>query len=161
MPDSWGTVQMTMQDIPPDTLDGFPISGKGAAEKWQTIYPTGYGFVRMEPEYRLLCVATYHQLHCIEKMRIYLDDPNNPMVNAAHQQHCMNYLRQSFLCKADMTLEPVSDVEGDWDEEDMIFRSGTDVVHTCKDPKLLAEEVSMNYLKWRHIWNISEPIKPE
>lgn len=54
----------------------------------------------------------FHKLHCLEKMRIFLDDPSRKDVGWGHQQHCMNYLRQVVLCRGDLTLETLPiDVE--------------------------------------------------
>ena len=42
-----------------------------------------------------------------------------------HAKHCFDYLRQSLMCAADSTLEPVDAVT------DTV--SGMHVVHQCKD----------------------------
>ncbi|KAH8108851.1 hypothetical protein DFH11DRAFT_1047466 [Phellopilus nigrolimitatus] len=154
--------------------DAFPISGPGAAAQWASIYPPGYGFVRMGRAARLLCVAQFHQLHCVEKMRIYLDDPlgAGAHLGFAHQQHCMNYLRQLFLCAADRTLESLeprdvvlavgSDGGVDLDEKhDLATRSGPGVTHMCGDSKVLYEFVGDNYANWKAAWNISSPFDAE
>ncbi|KAI0311631.1 hypothetical protein OF83DRAFT_1087560 [Amylostereum chailletii] len=139
--------------------DSFPISGEDAASQWQSIYPPGYGFVRLGDSSRLLCVAMFHELHCIEKMRIWLDDPFNPEASAPHLHHCMNYLRQLFLCGADLTLEPI-DMEGDaviGDDTDLSTRSGRSLSRACGDSAELYDVASENYLKWKASWNISSP----
>lgn len=138
----------------------FPISGPNASKKWESIYPPGYGFVRLGDESRLLCVAMFHQLHCIEKMRIYLDDPSNKHVALPHQHHCMNYLRQLFLCKGDTTLEPIyGSEEGDIvdDSVDLSMRSGSGVKHSCGHWQRVYEAVEDNYIRWKAWWNMSSP----
>ena len=149
---------MTIQIDP----HSFPISGPGATEKWESIYPPGYGFVRLGDSARLLCVAMFHQLHCIEKMRIFLDNPNDTHVGFPHQQHCMNYLRQSFLCKTDLTLEPLDmdalDINTIYaDDLDISSRSGSGVAHICGDWETTYEVVGDNYKQWKSSWNISSP----
>ncbi|RDB23011.1 Oxidase ustYa [Hypsizygus marmoreus] len=135
----------------------FPISGPGSTEKWDSIHPPGFGFVRMGSDSRLLCTTMFHELHCIEKMRLVLDDPFNRQISLPHQEHCMNYLRQLFLCKADMTLEPIAtghlDVIGP--DVDSSMMSGDGVVHTCGDWEVLYRYVGRNYLEWKATWNVS------
>lgn len=45
----------------------------------------------------------FHQLQCLEKMRSWLDSGENEVEKEeaewGDQQHCMNYLRQVFLCR--------------------------------------------------------------
>ena len=65
----------------------FPIEGQGADAQWNSMFPPGYGFVRLSSsippsenenggtDNRLLCTAVYHQLHCISKMAMFLKDP--------------------------------------------------------------------------------------
>ncbi|KAH8116700.1 hypothetical protein DFH11DRAFT_1724666 [Phellopilus nigrolimitatus] len=151
--------------------DAFPITGPGAEEQWASIYPPGYGFVRVGASARLLCVAQFHQLHCVDKMRLYLADPRGAGAHLgfAHQQHCMNYLRQLFLCAADRTLEPLAPLEDsaisvgmDGSMElaerlDMTMRSGPGVVHMCGDSKALYDFVGDNYVSWKATWNVSSP----
>ncbi|KAE9384789.1 hypothetical protein BT96DRAFT_868700 [Gymnopus androsaceus JB14] len=138
-----------------EVKNSLPISGPNAATHWQSIYPPGYGFVRLGTESRLLCVAMFHELHCIEKMRIFLDDPTNREVGFLHQQHCMNYLRQIFLCKADMTLEPL--LNGDIDRRNLVMKSGMDIERSCVNWKDIYDAVGDNYLNWKENWNISSP----
>ena len=85
---------------------GWDVSGPGAEEKWMTIYPDGSGFVRLGDERRILCVSMFHQLHCVEKMRRALDNPDDPIATLPHLQHCMNYIREMILCRGDTNLDP-------------------------------------------------------
>lgn len=136
--------------------ENFAISGPGKAELWHSVYPEGYGFVRLGSGDRILCTAMFHQLHCLEKMRILLDDPFNTEVSFPHQQHCMNYLRQLFLCKADVTLEPILEhVHGaELDEStDLSMLSGDGVTYECGDSKVLYHTAASNYLDWKARWN--------
>ncbi|KAL2075217.1 hypothetical protein VTL71DRAFT_159 [Oculimacula yallundae] len=54
-----------------------------------------------------------HQLHCLNKLRKALypeyynpSDVETPVNRVVHLDHCINYLRQSIMCKADMTPIP-------------------------------------------------------
>ncbi|THU98044.1 hypothetical protein K435DRAFT_818984 [Dendrothele bispora CBS 962.96] len=138
-----------------DDTDDFPIQGVNATERWQSIYPPGYGFVRLGENSRLLCVAMFHQLHCLEKMRIFLDNPNNTGVGFPHQHHCMNYLRQNFLCHADLTLEPFA--KGINLDGGLEMMSGVGVEHSCTDWDMLYGITGTNYRQWKESWDIPEP----
>ncbi|EJD06940.1 uncharacterized protein FOMMEDRAFT_76950, partial [Fomitiporia mediterranea MF3/22] len=123
----------------------FPIHGPDAQDAWNRVYPNGFGFVRLGPERRILCVSMFHQLHCIEKMRRALDDPDDPIATIPHLQHCMNYIRQMLLCGADLTLEPEVYEEGN-------DATGMGVMHTCHDWTAVYDTINDNYARWTEYW---------
>ncbi|PAV19417.1 hypothetical protein PNOK_0435100 [Pyrrhoderma noxium] len=65
----------------------FPIEGQGADVQWNSMFPPGYG-----QQTAMYC--TYEKILGVE-----------------HQQHCLNYLRQTTLCRADLTLERMDEME--------------------------------------------------
>ena len=111
----------------------------------------------------------FHQLHCVEKMRIFLDNPNDTHVGFGHQQHCMNYLRQLFLCRADLTLEPIAVPIGEdnlpmnekdvLDLDDLVMRSGVGLERSCRDSSTLYKITGDNFLKWHESWPIPSPFE--
>ncbi|KAH8118216.1 hypothetical protein DFH11DRAFT_1573057 [Phellopilus nigrolimitatus] len=122
----------------------FPIHGPDAEAAWNRVYPNGFGFVRLGAERRILCVSIFHQLHCVDKMRRALDNPDDPVATLPHLQHCMNYIRQMILCGSDLTLEPA----GDHAEE----RTGVGMTHTCRDWRAVYDTVNDNYASWVDYW---------
>jgi hypothetical protein len=81
-----------------------------ANAEWHSMRPTDHlGYVRLGPDHRLFTVSLFHSLHCLDIIQhgiinqTQLVDGYSPH----HFQHCMNYLRQLFLCAADATLEPI------------------------------------------------------
>ena len=50
-------------------------------------------------------VALFHQLRCIEILHDTYVDEGSHRTSELHQ-HCLNYIRQSIMCKLDMTNEP-------------------------------------------------------
>ena len=46
-----------------------------------------------------------HQLRCLDLVRDQLTRPKRDR-KFAHAQHCMNYLRQSLMCRGDTQLDP-------------------------------------------------------
>ena len=108
------------------------------------MYPDGYGFVRLGPERRILCVSMFHQLHCVDKIRRALDDPDDPISTIPHLQHCLNYIRQMILCASDLTLEPV-DIRHE--------ASGIGMTHTCRNWRAVYDTVNRNYALWTEYWD--------
>ena len=90
----------------------------------------------------------FHQLHCIEKMRRALDNPDDPVATIPHLQHCMNYIRQMVLCGADLTLEPT-----EFDEMDgRSGATGVGVTHTCRNWSVVYDTVNENFARWTDYW---------
>ena len=100
-----------------------------------------------------MCVSMFHQLHCVEKMRLALDNPDDPIATIPHLQHCMNFIRQMVLCAADTTLEPVDEVVRDESGREVGARaSGVGVAHTCRDWAAVYETVEQNWDEWQEYW---------
>ncbi|OCB89932.1 hypothetical protein A7U60_g2872 [Sanghuangporus baumii] len=124
----------------------FPIHGPDVRVAWGSVYPNGFGFVRLGSERRILCVSIFHQLHCIEKMRRALDDPDDPIATIPHLQHCMSYIRQMVLCGADLTLEEFDGVNNG------SGAMGVGVSHTCRDWSVVYDTVNENFARWTEYW---------
>lgn len=83
----------------------------------------------------------------------------------------MNYLRQLFLCRADLTLEPIAMPLGEddlpMDEkrvlelDDLAIRSGLGVERTCRDWNTLYDITGNNFLKWHETWPIPSPFETD
>ncbi|PVH84629.1 hypothetical protein DL98DRAFT_584185 [Cadophora sp. DSE1049] len=89
--------------------------------------PERYGLFPSEiqsdiPGYELYPVAMYHQLHCLGTIRRFFYTLKIAEEDAygGHVGHCFDYLRQSILCSADLTLENTG--------------VGWEVEHLCRDP---------------------------
>ncbi|THU89930.1 hypothetical protein K435DRAFT_781421 [Dendrothele bispora CBS 962.96] len=84
----------------------------------------------------------FHELHCLRRMRATFTsfDPEG----WDHIQHCLNYLREMVLCKADITLE----------RGDFMTRNMTEVrlgaTHLCRDWEAIYDQVGLNWLQWYH-----------
>lgn len=80
----------------------------GAAEFAELIPPSGYlAHVKAkdsEMEYSHT-IAMFHQLRCLDIIRE--DYASESGIPAPLREHCINYLRQSVLCLADVRLESV------------------------------------------------------
>ncbi|KAG2035912.1 hypothetical protein BDR03DRAFT_983376 [Suillus americanus] len=102
----------------------YSTSGLTAWSEWNLLdhFPEGHGFVRLGPNGRLFGVSMFHQIHCLQTIRLALiNGPNG------HSGHCLNFLRQAILCNSDTTLDPVY-INGSTAGSD-----GLGVTHICRD----------------------------
>ena len=131
---------MEVRDVimfPEDTVH-YPINGEDALQQWETQFPTiGEGWVCLGPERRPFALTMYHQLHCLGRLRLALEDSANRTyeAQAEHVQHCLNYLRMMALCRADVTLEPVVDAS---------LAVDLTQPHLCRDWVQVYDEASRN-----------------
>jgi len=96
---------------------------------WKTLYPDGnHGFFSYPKEDPVTSTfAGFHQLHCVDSLRKRWwqdQDIKNALINGEdvsnipepishiHVQHCVEFLRQSIMCHADVTLQ-VADSSND------------------------------------------------
>ncbi|GBE89059.1 hypothetical protein SCP_1500610 [Sparassis crispa] len=49
--------------------------GLTADDDWGTIFPNGNGWVRLGPDGRAFAVSMYHQLHCLDAIRVAMVRP--------------------------------------------------------------------------------------
>ena len=123
--------------LPEDTVH-YLINGDDAQQQWETQLPTiGEGWVCLGPERRPFALTMYHELHCLGRLRLALEDGANRTyeAQAEHVQHCLNYLRMMILCRADVTLEPVIDSS---------LAVDLTQAHMCRDWVQVYEEASKN-----------------
>lgn len=100
-------------------------------DEWHTMIPTD-GFVDLGPNKRPFLLSVFHEMHCLSVIRKgYLF---NGTMAYEHIEHCLRYLRQSILCRSDLTIEPAhmekSRVTG------KMINAGGDLLgqtHRCRD----------------------------
>lgn len=96
----------------------------------------------------------YHQIHCLDALRLAiqgkkphgehnLGSSGKEHWQENHSDHCLNYLRQTILCNADLTLEEEFPEEGSHD-----VGEGLGAKHVCRDWSLVHEYVERNYEEW-------------
>lgn len=102
------------------------------------IRPNGNATADPEP----YTVTLFHQLRCLDVVRqAYTKVPEEPSPKLLH--HCMNYLRQTILCRPHLLLEPVTTPIG------LVSDSGYDGV--CRDWEAVYVEAERNheaYAEW-------------
>jgi len=132
----------------------YGLNNSVAGAEFRSLYPeSSMGFIRLGPHNRFFGLSMYHQLHCLESLRLALLGvrPHNEFLNEGtkekvwtvdHVAHCLNYLRQTILCAADLTLEPeVVDGSGD-------VGQGLGVTHVCRDWSVVNDYAERNAARW-------------
>ncbi|KAG9309708.1 hypothetical protein JVU11DRAFT_10384 [Chiua virens] len=137
------TVAMTLHESVRFTL------GNGTDEAvdttWGTLFanPPGLGRVHLGKDDRILAVTFVHQLHCVRELARAFHYPRSDHFSVGHQQHCINYLRQTLLCDAADTLE-----EGDFTRRDFeMDRVGDTAV--CLDWERVYDTLGSNFREWQ------------
>ncbi|KAI8955033.1 hypothetical protein F4801DRAFT_417254 [Xylaria longipes] len=134
---SWLPPQRQVNKVfqPEDVFGGDPsIESKKA---WDGLFPEGRGFVEFNdtitsnpPPGRLATISMFHQLHCLEMIRIgyFATLSGNPEAieqGPRHLRHCWDFLRQGIMCHGDTTLE--------WVHEGDPGSKGWGYDHKCND----------------------------
>ncbi|KAF7864304.1 uncharacterized protein EAF02_010272 [Botrytis sinoallii] len=129
-------------------------------EAWRSVFPSHGGFFkhpRLAPERSAFSV--YHQLHCLNSLRIGVWSVYNEhnkhstmelehehesgfMMSPSHLRHCIDLLRQSIMCRPDLTVEKKN--------EELGGVTGFGTEHQCKN----WEQLQL----WTSQWENFEPV---
>lgn len=86
----------------------YKMTGPTAHYEWAALRPPNGGDVFLpdpsSPSSTLYTVSMWHQLQCLNHIRTVFVH-GDTVANNTDTSHCFHYLRQSFLCGADITLE--------------------------------------------------------
>lgn len=89
----------------------------------------------------------FHQVRCLDILRdilveYYLDQsPNATYKQPGLAHHCMNYLRQTVMCRADVRLENVRAASGP-------HLTVPSVTHSCKDWTVVYDAAEQNFREY-------------
>lgn len=70
-----------------------------------------------------------------------LTDLEKMLLEPDHNRHCLDVIRQSLMCNAD-----ISTYVWQWDPKDSVVRPTGNVVHTCKDYDRIVEWAKAHHL---------------
>jgi len=136
----------------------YPAEGPDADAEWESVYPgQSGGFIRVGPNRRFFGLTVYHQIHCLDSIRFAMLGRDHPVRRGLdgekrmvpHAQHCLNFLRQTILCSADLTLEPEASFQ---DVEEGLFTR-----HVCKDWSRVHAFVEQNDVEYRQ-WKANQTL---
>jgi len=112
-------------------------------KEWRSIYSGPYT-MHLGSEQRVFLIALYHETHCLRAMEYTFLNPNSQAYTPHHIQHCINYLRQHFLCAADDHLET-----GDFLKWDLTVGSVYGKANVCRDWERVYNAASDNLRSFR------------
>ncbi|OJJ42007.1 hypothetical protein ASPZODRAFT_2129235 [Penicilliopsis zonata CBS 506.65] len=86
-----------------------------------------------DPGYYVVSLNVFHQLHCLNMLRKRIwskeDFPaDHELMGMEHIEHCIDALRQSLMCSADITPLPWA-----WDAVAHQAKEVAETAHTCRD----------------------------
>jgi len=111
--------------------------------EWTSIFPSGKGFIHIGPHGREFTISMFHQLHCINNIRLALGSQPVPLY---HVQHCMNYLRQMILCTSNTRLEPMS--RRLKEKRNVTGVDGLGLTHVCRDWSVVYQIFEGEHAQW-------------
>ncbi|GAM43967.1 hypothetical protein TCE0_060r19210 [Talaromyces pinophilus] len=117
-------------------------------EAWESLYSFGISRISMSdaaklanktvpiPDYPgeyVIQLDVFHQLHCLNMLRLKAWGPeylgvNETLMDMVHLDHCIDAMRQSFMCSAD-----ISPINWKWNETTHNARGQLTSLHTCRD----------------------------
>ncbi|KAJ7817844.1 hypothetical protein B0H14DRAFT_2520811 [Mycena olivaceomarginata] len=121
------------------------LSSNISLKEWETLSIHPF-VVHLGANGRAFSVAYYHQWHCVHVLTLTFLRGEYKRLTNEHVQHCLNYLRQSFLCMSDDSLELGDSMAARGD----IFGG----VGICRDWEKVNELVDINLADWLK-WNAS------
>jgi len=81
----------------------YNLNDQDSASEFAQLLPSGGHVVHLGEELSTHTISMFHQLKCLDIIREAYNSPlNSSMVLP---QHCLNYLRQRFLCRPNLQLE--------------------------------------------------------
>ncbi|KAM5537650.1 hypothetical protein V8D89_008728 [Ganoderma adspersum] len=118
------------------------------SQDWESMIPAGSeGFVHLGPTKRLFGVSMYHQIHCLTRLQQSTTGTRSlesfEELALGHLRHCLNYLSQTFLCTANVRLEPLED-----DSLGVPKTDGMGLEHRCRDWTVVWCAVEANIARW-------------
>ncbi|KAH9979597.1 hypothetical protein BGW80DRAFT_1157917, partial [Lactifluus volemus] len=83
----------------------YQLSGHDADAEWAALAPND-GIIHLGPHRQPYSISLFHQLRCLDIIRRDVVGSFPPERNKL-SRHCLNYMRQMVLCRADLALDPV------------------------------------------------------
>jgi hypothetical protein len=124
----------------------YPLDSRFAQREWFSTRAGAdghQGYTHLGPERRTFLLGMFHELHCLNTIRIAVINHDSPIASSHHVQHCLNYMRQLFLCSADDTLEPYDFLGRNYGKE----RVG--VTRRCRDWSQVYDDLGAGWTAWQ------------
>ena len=83
----------------------YQLSGHDADAEWAALAPNN-GIIHLGSQRRPYSISLFHQLRCLDIIRRDIVG-SLPPEGSKLSRHCLNYMRQMVLCRADLAVDPV------------------------------------------------------
>ncbi|EJD46592.1 hypothetical protein AURDEDRAFT_32543, partial [Auricularia subglabra TFB-10046 SS5] len=110
----------------------YDLRNRAGEDEVSGLLPQGGGILHLGPHNAPFSISMFHQLRCLDIIgrelvtRMTAETTGQLGPPSVLSQHCMNYLRQMILCRADTTLESATTPYG----PHVVTRA---VTHTCNN----------------------------
>ncbi|KAF9065603.1 hypothetical protein BDP27DRAFT_1298076 [Rhodocollybia butyracea] len=129
-----------------DGLTAYQGVGKEADRAWGELYnhtvfkiphsqavllPNKTYPISHEPGYYLAELDVFHQLHCLNYLRMFFNIElyrDHPDMGMDHTWHCIDSIRQSLMCSADISVNVWQ-----WDDKIEKVVGHSDIIHSCRN----------------------------
>ena len=128
----------------------FKLATPDGEAEWDANIP-GNGVAYLGEHKQPFTVAMMHQLRCLDIIRAAavayhasdVLDPKDAMSEREMRltEHCMNYMRQTVMCRADLTIESVRNLGA--------HRAVSDISRSCRDWTSVYAAAEENYEQTR------------
>lgn len=115
----------------------------GIAE-WNSTLPSSGGMLYLGDDLHPFSISMFHQLRCLDIIRnevVSQAKREKKVKSSALVHHCMNYIRQMILCRANLRLESVRRPSGQ--QVTVPY-----VTHTCNDWTAVYDAAEKNYREY-------------
>ncbi|EJD41392.1 hypothetical protein AURDEDRAFT_115488 [Auricularia subglabra TFB-10046 SS5] len=111
-----------------------------SGDDWERLSPRG-GLVFLGPEKRPFMLGHFHQMQCLDTIRQVLahSSTNSSTAGDWKTRHCMNYLRQMVMCRANTRLERSTGLYG------AVHNVISEQDHVCLDWRVVYDAVRENH----------------
>ncbi|KAF8055315.1 hypothetical protein FPV67DRAFT_854450 [Lyophyllum atratum] len=139
-PQTWDIPKLNKVKMAMENSVHYDIDTELGIAEWNATMPSGGGMLYLGDDLRPFSISMFHQLRCLNILReeIVTQSHRKQKNPSALAHHCMNYVRQMILCRANFRLESVRRPGG---------MQVTDpyVTHTCNDWTAVYDAAEQNY----------------
>ncbi|KZV85550.1 hypothetical protein EXIGLDRAFT_681724 [Exidia glandulosa HHB12029] len=127
----------------------YQLSTPEAEMEWELLSPRE-GIVHLGPHRRPFMLSMFHQLRCLDVIRHAIVRVNAGTFNSTHSRadssewptrHCMNYIRQTIMCRANTRLESAT---GIYELHNVVSEQD----YVCRDWRVVYDTVKRNHREY-------------
>jgi hypothetical protein len=122
-----------------DNSNRYHLSSPEGIAEWASLTPPSGGVVHLGKAEAPFTISMIHQLRCLDIVRDHFVSNATRRVEATPlTRHCLNYIRQVVMCRADIQLEPFRSALHDKSPIDL------NGIYECNDWEAVYNEIERN-----------------